>query len=88
MKCANCPDDALYEYRITSKSSVFYCNKDLPKFLKDRKTSNLLPVTQKHEEEFKEAMSKLTTDTDASAEPEESSDEDKPVKKATKKKAK
>ena len=45
MKCANCANQASYEYRVTTKKSVFYCGKDLPKFLEERKKAGLLKIT-------------------------------------------
>lgn len=46
MKCANCSRDALYVYRITKTKSVYYCGKDLPSFLEDRRKAGLLNITQ------------------------------------------
>ena len=51
MKCANCSNDAMYVYRITKTKSIYYCGKDLPKFLEDRRKAGLLKIT----EEFTEA---------------------------------
>ena len=85
MKCANCLNDALYEYKITMGASVFYCNKDLPKFLKERKLAGVLTVTEKHDEDLKDALSVLAVVPSA---PEVVVEEEKPVKKAPKKKAK
>lgn len=46
MKCANCPDDAMYVYRLTKTKSVHYCGKDLPSFLEDRRKAGLLNITE------------------------------------------
>jgi len=46
MKCANCSTDAMYVYRITKTESVYYCGKDLPSFLEDRRKAGLLNITQ------------------------------------------
>lgn len=46
MKCANCPDNAMYVYRITKTESVYYCGKDLPSFLEDRRKAGLLNITE------------------------------------------
>jgi len=46
MKCANCSNDALYVYRITKTKSLYYCGKDLPGFLEDRRKAGLLNITQ------------------------------------------
>ena len=81
MKCANCEKDAMYEYKITQGSSIFYCGKDLPRFLEPRKAAGLLTLTPKHAEETASAIAAVTT-------PVESVEEDSaPVKKAAKKKA-
>jgi hypothetical protein len=41
----------MYVYRITKTKSIYYCGKDLPKFLEDRRKAGLLKIT----EEFTEA---------------------------------
>lgn len=46
MKCANCSKDAMYVYRITKSKSVYYCGKDLPSFLEDRRKAGLLNITE------------------------------------------
>ena len=81
MKCANCNNDAMYEYKITQGSSIFYCGKDLPRFLEPRKAAGLLTLTPKHVEETASAIAAVTTPI-ASIE-----EESAPVKKAAKKKA-
>lgn len=85
MKCSNCDKEALYEYKITLKNSVFYCGKDLPKFLDARKRAGLLTLTPKHEEEKELAMAILAPTIDEEPLVEE---EPAPKKKAAKKKAK
>lgn len=86
MKCANCKDDALYEYRVTLKSSLFYCGKHLPKFLELRKKADLIPVTEAFNTAKEEAIAKLSA---PKPEPvvEEAPTEEKPKKRAPKKKA-
>ena len=86
MKCSNCNKDALYEYKVTLKNSVFYCGKDLPKFLDARKRAGLLTLTEKHAEEKETAIAALSTETVAG----ETLTEETPApkKKAAKKKAK
>jgi hypothetical protein len=79
MKCANCDKDALFEYRITKNKSVFYCGKDLPKFLEERKKAGLLKITPAFTEAKESALEQLSP---------EIVEEPKPVKKAAKKKAK
>jgi hypothetical protein len=79
MKCANCDKDALFEYRITKNKSVFYCGKDLPKFLEERKKAGLLKITPAFTEAKESALEQLSP---------EIVEEPKPVKKAVKKKAK
>ena len=86
MKCSNCDKEALYEYKITLKNSVFYCGKDLPKFLDARKRAGLLTLTEKHAEEKETAIAALSTETVAGETLTE--EEPAPKKKAAKKKAK
>jgi len=86
MKCSNCDKDALYEYKITLKNSVFYCGKDLPKFLDARKRAGLLTLTEKHAEEKETAIAALSTET--VVEETLTEEEPAPKKKAAKKKAK
>ena len=61
MKCANCSKDALYVYRITKSNSVYYCGKDLPSFLEDRRKAGLLNITQTLTEAKEEAVEILST---------------------------
>ena len=83
MKCSNCDKEALFEYRLTLKKSVFYCNKDLPSFLTARKHAGLLKVTDTYTQSAVEATEQLKLDTSI---PED--EQPKPVrKKAAKKKA-
>lgn len=79
MKCANCDRDALFEYQITKKKSIYYCGKDLPSFLEERKKAGLLKITPAFTEAKESALEQLSPET---------VDIPKPVKKATKKKAK
>lgn len=84
MNCANCSNKALYEYKITEKTSVFYCGKDLPKFLDGRKVANLIPLTESHNEELASALDILSVKAEEPLEP----TEPPVVKKAAKKQAK
>jgi len=59
MKCANCDSDALYVYRVTLNKSVYYCGKDLPKFLEDRKKAGLLQLTEQFKVEHDLAIKTL-----------------------------
>jgi hypothetical protein len=36
----------MYVYRITKTESVYYCGKDLPSFLEDRRKAGLLNITE------------------------------------------
>lgn len=44
MKCANCAEEALYEYKITKKLTVLYCGTHVPNFLTDLKKSGALAI--------------------------------------------
>ena len=46
MKCANCSNDAMYIYRITKLESIYYCGRDLPRFLEERRKAGLLNITE------------------------------------------
>ena len=81
MKCANCDKDAMYEYKLTQGSSIFYCGKDLPRFLEPRKAAGLLTLTTKHAEAKQEAIDAITTPVAPAQE------DPAPIKKAAKKKA-
>ena len=59
VKCANCKDDATYEYKVTLKNSVFYCGKDLPKFLESRKKAMLIATTDAYAKASEEALAVL-----------------------------
>jgi hypothetical protein len=64
--CANCQETAIYIYRVTKSSSIPYCFKDLPKFLKSPKYAGSvvkvsdLPKTFNIPEPTKEVSSKST----------------------------
>jgi len=60
MKCANCPNDAMYVYRITKTESVYYCGKDLPSFLEDRRKAGLLNITEAFTEAKEEVVETLS----------------------------
>ena len=85
-KCSNCNNDAMYEYKLTLKTSVFYCGKDLPKFLESRKKALLLTTTDAYAQAKEEALSALVLPSSV-IEVEEAPAEE-PKKRATKKKAK
>ena len=84
MKCANCKSEALYVYHITADSYIYYCGKDLPKFLEERKKAGLLKITDQFTVEHNSAIESLKTEAI------EESDSEKPApkKKAPSKKAK
>jgi len=63
MKCANCDANASFEYRITLSKSIFYCGKDLPKFLEARKKAGLLKITEQYKQDSKDALSVLAITT-------------------------
>ena len=83
IKCANCNSDAVYEYKVTLNNSVFYCGKDLPKFLETRKKAMLIGTTDAYAKANKEALASLQI------KPSEPVTEEAPApKKRTSKKAK
>ena len=90
MKCANCDNDAMYIYDLTTKTSIPYCGKHLPLFLEQRKKAGLLRTTDQHDTSLDEASAVLSS---ASASEttittlDDSTIKPAPVKKAAKKKA-
>ena len=82
MKCANCSKDAMYEYKISKLNSVFYCGKDLPSFLNERKKAGLLTITEEYKEASVSALKALE-----SVKEEVTEEADAPKKKATTKKS-
>jgi len=61
MKCANCINDALFEYQITKNKSIFYCGKDLPRFLEPQRKAGLLKITESMEIAEESMLEKLST---------------------------
>lgn len=59
MKCANCDEDALFQYRLTLEKSVFYCGRHLPRFLDDRRKAGLLKITEQHDVHNASALAAL-----------------------------
>ena len=62
--CANCADEALFEYKLTDEVSIHYCGKHLPKFLDARKKAGLLHTTDSFSEVVEEAMEALAPEED------------------------
>lgn len=89
MKCVNCSNDALYEYKISDVDSVFYCGKDLPRFLEPRRKAGLLAITAAYTAVQEEAFSALapTVEEEAVEEPVEETVTVKTTKKAASKKS-
>ena len=85
MKCANCNKPALFEYKLTLKNSLFYCNTHLPVFLDARKKAGLLHITPENNKELESALEAISFVPETVAE--EVVEEPKPKKKAAKKKA-
>jgi hypothetical protein len=45
MKCVNCGNDALYQYKISEVDSMFYCGTHLPRFLESQRKAGSLSIT-------------------------------------------
>jgi hypothetical protein len=87
MKCANCVNDAFFEYRITKKKSIFYCGQHLPRFLEPQRKAGHLTLTPAMADAEESMLEKLTYQEPV-VEEEVVVEEPKkpaPVKKATKK---
>jgi hypothetical protein len=50
----------MYVYRITKTESVYYCGKDLPSFLEDRRKAGLLNITEAFTEAKEEVVETLS----------------------------
>ena len=61
MKCANCPKDGLYVYKITAKTEVIYCDKHLPSFLENAKKAGLLQKTEALKSILEEGLKTIGT---------------------------
>ena len=60
MKCANCVNDAFFEYRITKKKSIFYCGQHLPRFLEPQRKAGHLTITPAMADAEESMLEKLT----------------------------
>jgi hypothetical protein len=90
MKCANCNDDALYVYRITLEKAIYYCKKDLPKFLNERRRAGFLNIPSEPRAKSVEVPTSPVVEEPAVEEQvaeEPTVETPKPKKKAAKKKA-
>lgn len=90
MKCANCTDDAAYEYRLTQKKSIFYCRKDLPTFLEKARKGGFLQMTDSYKAALEEGLKNISVTPEPVVEPEvtpEPTPTPTPKKKTTKKAA-
>jgi hypothetical protein len=83
MKCANCDNDALFEYQLTQETSIYYCGSDLPKFLEERKKAGLLKITPAFTEAKESALEQLSPET-VDEEPVETAAAKKDAKKTAK----
>lgn len=79
MKCANCEEASLYEYRLVEKKSIFYCGKHLPKFLNELKKAGNLPTTQHMTDSVEDALSALDIDAEKSKKKSKAKAEEAPV---------
>jgi hypothetical protein len=66
-------------YRMTKNKALYYCGKDLPKFLEERRRAGLLAITEEFTKEKELALEILST-----SDPEE---EPTPIAKKTTKKS-
>lgn len=62
MKCANCDEKSLYEYKLVQDKSIFYCGKHLPKFLNSLRKAGNLATTQHMADSVEEALDILSTE--------------------------
>ena len=59
--CANCTNDSVWVYEITSSHTIPYCSIHLPKFLNDRKNAGLLKRSDEMVQEQSNAFEALAT---------------------------
>lgn len=59
-KCANCPKDAEYTYRVNGSIMVHYCDSHLPHFLQQKKLAGLIPLVVPTPEEPEKTSKKKT----------------------------
>jgi hypothetical protein len=69
MKCANCEQPAHYVYRLTADVGTPYCDKDLPRFLLDRKKAGTLETTEDWEKALQEGLKALAAKSAYKKEP-------------------
>ena len=87
MKCANCSNDARYIYRLTPKNGIGYCDKDLPKFLEERRKAGLLELVPETKAAIDTALKNITTAIPAPTEEPITEETPAPSKKSIKKTA-
>ena len=85
MKCANCVNDAFFEYRITKKKSIFYCGQHLPRFLEPQRKAGHLTLTPAMADAEESMLEKLTFQETVVEEVVPEPEKPAPVKKAIKK---
>ena len=44
VKCANCPGEAMYTYKVSDDYLIHYCQYHLPKFLIGKRNAGQLPL--------------------------------------------
>lgn len=59
--CANCTNDSVWVYEITSSHTIPYCSSHLPKFLNARKDAGLLKRSDEMVQEQSDAFEALAT---------------------------
>jgi hypothetical protein len=79
MKCANCEEASLYEYKLVENKSIFYCGKHLPKFLNELRKAGNLHITQHMTDSVEEALAALDVDADKSKKKTKAKVEEAPV---------
>jgi len=60
-KCANCAEDANFVYEVTSNAQLFFCEEDLPLFIRK------FPLLSIEEFEFRHAPVELSTESSSKA---------------------
>lgn len=76
MKCANCDEMSMYEYKLVQDKSIFYCGKHLPRFLDSMRKAGNLATTPHMTDTVDDALATLETASSKSKKKAKSSKEE------------
>lgn len=70
-KCANCSEDAMYVYEMSSQNHILYCDNDLPGFLRGAQRAGHLRTTEVFEAQKQSVLAALAAEKFETGEEEE-----------------